>query len=275
MALVSGTKLGPYEVLSPLGAGGMGEVWRARDSKLEREVAIKVLSEAMTRDKERVARFEREAKLLASLNHPNIAAIYGFDDANGTRFLVMEYVEGDTLAQRLKSGAFAVEDALDVAKQIAEALEAAHEKGVIHRDLKPGNVMIRPDGTVKVLDFGLAKAMADDSSSPLMADSPTITANYTRPGVVLGTAAAPHRRPQGASVFGSVGRARRLGAQRIASLAPARVACPGPRRRASDRRVAARALLHARADLSCRRRPGRRDRGFCAGRDRRTRRGVS
>ena len=189
MALEKGVKLGLYVILSPIGAGGMGEVYLARDGRLDREVAIKVLPEAMTRDPERVARFEREAKLLASLNHPNIAAIHGFDDVDGSRFLVMEYVEGETLAQRLKSGPFAVEDALDLAKQMAEALEAAHEKGVIHRDLKPDNVMIRPDGSVKVLDFGLAKAMAEESSASAPAESPTITANYTRPGVILGTAA--------------------------------------------------------------------------------------
>ncbi len=189
MTLSSGTKLGLYEILSPLGAGGMGEVYLANDSKLDRQVAIKVLPELMTRDKERVARFEREAKLLASLNHPNIAAIHGFDDANGIHFLIMEYIEGQTLAQRLKVGTFAVEEALDVAKQMAEALEAAHEKGIIHRDLKPANVIIREDGTVKVLDFGLAKAMSEESSSAIDANSPTITANFTRPGVVLGTAA--------------------------------------------------------------------------------------
>ncbi len=189
MTLKTGTQLGPYEILSPLGAGGMGEVYLATDSKLDRKVAIKVLPESMTRDKERVARFEREAKLLASLNHPNIAAIHGFDDSGGTRFLVMEYVEGKTLRSHLKTGPVAVEDALDIAKQIAEALEAAHEQGIIHRDLKPANVMIREDGTVKVLDFGLAKAMTNEPSGPASANSPTITANFTRPGVVLGTAA--------------------------------------------------------------------------------------
>jgi eukaryotic-like serine/threonine-protein kinase len=189
MALEAGKKLGSYEILSPLGAGGMGEVYLANDSKLDRNVAIKVLPELMTRDKERVARFEREAKLLASLNHPNIAAIHGFDDAEGTRFLVMEYVEGETLGNHLKHCPVAVEDALDIAKQIAEGLEAAHEQGVIHRDLKPANVMIREDRTVKVLDFGLAKAMIDEPSGGADANSPTITANYTRPGVVLGTAA--------------------------------------------------------------------------------------
>jgi len=168
----------------------MGEVYRAKDSRLDRDVAIKVLPESMARDKERVMRFEREAKLLATLNHPHIAAIHGFEECNGKKFLVLEYVEGESLSDRLKTGPLPVEEALEVGKQIAEALEAAHEKGVVHRDLKPGNVMVRPDGTVKVLDFGLARAMADDASGAVpMADSPTITANYTRPGVVLGTAA--------------------------------------------------------------------------------------
>ncbi len=171
----------------------MGEVYLAKDSKLDRQVAIKVLPETMTRDVERVARFQREAKLLASLNHPNIAAIYGFEeqrlDSGVMHFIVMEHVEGETLSQRLGGGPFPVEDALDIAKQMAEALEAAHDKGVIHRDLKPGNVMVRLDGTVKVLDFGLAKAMAEESTGPVPADSPTITMNYSRPGVILGTAA--------------------------------------------------------------------------------------
>ena len=189
MTLTAGTTLGLYEIAAPLGAGGMGEVYLATDTKLDRQVAIKVLPETMTRDNERVARFEREAKLLASLNHPNIAAVHGFDESDGTRFLVMEYVEGETLARRLESGPFDVEDALDIAMQMAAALEAAHEKGVIHRDLKPANVMIRADGSVKVLDFGLAKAMSEESSGLQQSDSPTITANFTRPGVVLGTAA--------------------------------------------------------------------------------------
>ncbi len=189
MTLRPKSTLGTYEIVSPLGAGGMGEVYLATDSKLDRKVAIKVLPELMTRDQERVARFEREAKLLASLNHPNIAAIHGFDDSDGTRFLVMEYVEGETLGNHLKKGPVAVENALDMAKQMAEALEAAHEQGVIHRDLKPANVMIREDGTVKVLDFGLAKAMTGEPSGNADANSPTITASYTRPGVVLGTAA--------------------------------------------------------------------------------------
>jgi len=189
MAMEAGTKLGPYEILSPLGAGGMGEVYLAQDTKLGREVAIKVLPASMTQDAERVARFEREARLLAALNHPNIAAVYGFDDVDGTRFLVMEYVTGATLAAHLKNGPVAVEDALDIARQIAEALEAAHTQGIIHRDLKPANVMIRADGTCKVLDFGLAKALDDEPSSVSSTESPTITADYTRPGVILGTAA--------------------------------------------------------------------------------------
>ncbi len=190
MPLSPDTRLGPYVIAAPVGAGGMGEVYRARDTRLDRDVAIKVLPEQMARDKERILRFEREAKLLASLNHPHIAHIHGFEESDGKKFLVLEYVEGETLSQRLKRGPLPIEEALEVGKQIAEALEAAHEKGVVHRDLKPGNVMVRPDGTVKVLDFGLARAMADDASGAVtVGDSPTITANYTRPGVVLGTAA--------------------------------------------------------------------------------------
>jgi len=190
MTLPTGAKLGPYDVLHPLGAGGMGEVYRARDTRLDRDVAIKVLPEALARDKERILRFEREAKLLATLNHPHIAAIHGFEEFDGKKVLVLEYVEGETLSQRIKRGPLPVEEALEFGKQVAEALEAAHEKGVIHRDLKPGNVIVRPDGTAKVLDFGLARAMADEASGAFSAaDSPTITAHYTRPGVVLGTAA--------------------------------------------------------------------------------------
>jgi serine/threonine-protein kinase len=187
--LEEGTRLSHYEIISRIGAGGMGEVYLANDSKLDRKVAIKILPETVTRDMERVARFEREAKLLASLNHPNIAAIHGFDESEGKRFLVMEYVEGETLGSHLDKGPVAVEDALDMAKKIAEALEAAHGQGIIHRDLKPANVMIRQDGAVKVLDFGLAKAITEETSGSEQANSPTITANYTRPGVVLGTAA--------------------------------------------------------------------------------------
>ncbi len=191
MTLTAGTRLGQYGILSPIGKGGVGEVFRARDTKPDREVAIKVLPAMLARQPERVARFRREAKLLAALNHPNIAAIYGFEEVDDQRFLVLELVEGATLSARLKSGPLPVEEALDVGKQIAEALEAAHERGIIHRDLKPANVVIREDGTVKVLDFGLAKALAenDPDAESHSDDSPTITHNFSRPGVILGTAA--------------------------------------------------------------------------------------
>ena len=187
--MTPGTQLGSYEILSPLGKGGMGEVWRALDSKLGREVAIKTLPEEFAKDEERLARFEREAKLLASLNHPNIAAIYGLEEDNGTRFLVLELVEGDTLADRLKRGAIPVEESLKLALQIAEALEAAHGKGVIHRDLKPANIKVTPDGKVKVLDFGLAKAFAGDGSGANLSQSPTLSMAATQQGTILGTAA--------------------------------------------------------------------------------------
>ena len=166
----------------------MGEVWRARDTKLGREVAIKTLPEEFARDLDRLARFEREARLLASLNHPNIAAIYGLEESNGTRFLVLELVEGDTLADRLRHGAIPVEESLKLALQIAEALDAAHEKGVIHRDLKPANIKVTPDGKVKVLDFGLAKAFAGDADVDL-SQSPTLSMQATQQGIILGTAA--------------------------------------------------------------------------------------
>ncbi|HKQ50620.1 MAG TPA: protein kinase [Phycisphaerae bacterium] len=194
MSFSTGAKLGPYEIVAPLGAGGMGEVWRAKDTRLDRDVAIKVLPEAMAGDKERLLRFEREARLLASLSHPNIAAIHGFEHLDGRHLLIMEFVDGPTLAQRLTSGPLPVDEGLDVGVKIAEALEAAHEKGVIHRDLKPANIKITPEGKVKVLDFGLAKALAEESGGSSVADSPTITANYTRPGVVLGT--APYMSPE-------------------------------------------------------------------------------
>ena len=191
MSLEVGKQLGIYTVVGPLGAGGMGEVYRATDTKLDREVALKVLPDAMARDPERVARFEREAKLLASLNHPQIAAIYGFEQAEGKRFLVLELVEGATLAERIAAGRLMVEESLDIARQIAEALEAAHDNGIIHRDLKPANVKITPEGQVKVLDFGLAKALAEEDPDTEMSPgtSPTITQHYTKPGVILGTAA--------------------------------------------------------------------------------------
>jgi Tol biopolymer transport system component len=191
MTLLLGTKLGPYEILAPLGAGGMGEVYRARDTRLGREVAIKVLPEAFARDSERVARFEREAKLLASLHHPNVGSIFGLEEVAGHRYLVLEFVEGETLSARLSRGALPVDEALAVCAQIAAAVEAAHEEGVIHRDLKPGNVMLKPDGMVKVLDFGLAKASAADGSSSdaNLSASPTMTYAATGAGVILGTAA--------------------------------------------------------------------------------------
>jgi Tol biopolymer transport system component len=190
MSLTAGTRLGPYEVVSAIGAGGMGEVYRARDTKLNRDVALKVLPDLLASDPERLARFRREAQVLASLNHPNIAHLYGFEDAGATHALVMELVEGPTLADRISQGPMALADVLPIARQIADALEAAHEQGIVHRDLKPANVKVRDDGTVKVLDFGLAKAL--DPSSPSSADamhSPTMTARATQMGVILGTAA--------------------------------------------------------------------------------------
>lgn len=167
----------------------MGEVYRAKDQRLGRDVAIKVLPEEFARDADRVARFQREAKLLASLNHPNIAAIHGLEESDGTHFLVLELIEGDTLADRLKHGAIPVEQSPKLALQIAEALEAAHERGVIHRDLKPANIKVTPDGKVKVLDFGLAKAFAGDQDDINLSNSPTLSAAATQQGVILGTAA--------------------------------------------------------------------------------------
>ncbi|HEV2616598.1 MAG TPA: protein kinase, partial [Candidatus Acidoferrales bacterium] len=187
--LSAGSKLGPYEVLGPAGAGGMGEVYRARDTRLGRDVAVKVLPEAFARDAERMARLRREAQVLASLNHPNIAAIYGFEDSGATHALVMELVEGPTLSAHIKQGAIPVEEVLPIAKQICEGVEYAHERGIIHRDLKPSNVKVTPDGHVKVLDFGLAKAIEGDSSATNIENSPTLSAMATRAGIILGTAA--------------------------------------------------------------------------------------
>ena len=191
MALASGTRLGPYEITAQIGEGGMGEVYRATDTTLNRQVAVKVLPESLASDAERIARFEREAKTLASLNHTNIAQIYGFEKSSGVHALVMELVEGPTLADRIAQGAIPVDEALPIAKQIAEALEAAHEQGIIHRDLKPANVKLRPDGVVKVLDFGLAKALEPAGAmSPGMSQAPTITTPaMTQAGMILGTAA--------------------------------------------------------------------------------------
>ena len=192
MILAPGSRIGAYEIAAKLGEGGMGEVWRAKDTKLGREVAIKVLPQAFTQDAERLARFEREARVLASLNHPNVGAIYGFEEQDGTCALVMELVDGPTIAERLSSGSLPLDEALAVFRQIAEALDAAHAQGVIHRDLKPHNVKLRADGTVKVLDFGLAKAgdpiVASRSSDPTF--SPTLTTPAaTAAGMILGTAA--------------------------------------------------------------------------------------
>src|SRR5262249_46678457 len=159
-----GTKLAHYEITGHLGSGGMGDVYQAIDSKLGRSVAIKFLTEAFSHDTERVARFQREARVLASLNHPNIAAIHGVEEIDTHHFLVMELVPGETLADRIKRGAIPIEEALPIAKQIAEAFEAAHEKGIVHRDLKPANIKITPDGNVKVLDFGLAKILERDAA---------------------------------------------------------------------------------------------------------------
>ena len=181
-------KLGAYEVLELIGAGGMGEVYRARDTKLGREVAIKVLPEALSQDKERLARFEREAKLLASLNHPGIATLYGLEEDAGKPFLVMELVEGETLAEQIARGPISVDEALPLFIQIAEGLEAAHEKGIIHRDLKPANIKITPDNNVKILDFGLAKAfLPEDDVSAETSQSPTLTRG-TALGAIMGTA---------------------------------------------------------------------------------------
>ena len=191
MLLQPGTKLGPYEISAQIGEGGMGEVYQATDTNLDRQVAIKVLPDAVAQDPERLARFDREAKTLAALNHPGIAAIYGVEKQDGQTALVMELVEGPTLADRIAQGAIPVDEALPISKQIAEALEAAHEQGIIHRDLKPANIKLRPDGTVKVLDFGLAKAMEQPgASSPSVSQSPTITTPaMTQMGMILGTAA--------------------------------------------------------------------------------------
>jgi eukaryotic-like serine/threonine-protein kinase len=186
LPLSAGTRLGPYEILSPLGAGGMGEVYRARDSQLEREVAIKVLSDALVRQPENLARFAREARALAAVNHPNIAAIYGLDEKDGMRFLVLELIEGEPLDLRLARGPLPVAEALDLADQIADALAAAHEKGIVHRDLKPSNVRLTPSGRAKVLDFGLAKNVEDEAVSSVSTTAPTAR---TAEGAIVGSPA--------------------------------------------------------------------------------------
>jgi len=191
MSLTAGTRFGSYEVTGPIGAGGMGEVYRARDTRLNRDVAVKVLPALFLHDEERLARFKREAQVLASLNHPNIASIYGFEDtAAGAHALIMEFVDGEDLSRVIARAPLPIDDALAIARQIADALEAAHEQGVIHRDLKPANIKVRANGGIKVLDFGLAKALSPQGSSATDAlNSPTMSARATEMGVILGTAA--------------------------------------------------------------------------------------
>ncbi|MDH3786740.1 MAG: serine/threonine protein kinase, partial [Acidobacteriota bacterium] len=187
-----GSSLLHYRLVDKIGEGGMGQVWKATDPDLGRDVAIKLLPEAFAADAERLARFEREARLLATLDHPNIASIYGLHDAEGARFLAMELVVGEDLSQRLARGPLPMDDALETAAQICQALEAANDAGVVHRDLKPANVMLTADGKVKVLDFGLAKALIGDpasGSSASMSMSPTMTSAGTQAGMILGTAA--------------------------------------------------------------------------------------
>ena len=188
MSLSAGTTIGSYHVTAKIGQGGMGQVWQATDTQIHRDVALKILPDAFAADPDRLARFKREAQILARLNHPNIAAIYGIEEAEGTRALVLELVEGPTLADRISKGPIPLDEALPIAKQIAEALEAAHEAGVIHRDLKPANIKVREDGTVKVLDFGLAKAL-DPTPEGDPSQSPTLTTAATQMGVIMGTAA--------------------------------------------------------------------------------------
>ena len=187
--ILTGRRFGVYEVQASIGAGGMGEVYRARDTTLGRDVAIKILPATFSSDPDRRARFDREARVLAALNHPHIAAIYGVEESGGIRGLVLELVEGDTLAERIAKGPLPIREALTIAQQIADALDAAHEKGIVHRDLKPANIKITADGIVKVLDFGLAKAADADGSNRDLTQSPTVSFGGTRDGVILGTAA--------------------------------------------------------------------------------------
>ena len=188
-----GKTLSHYRVVEKIGAGGMGEVYRATDTKLNRDVALKILPEQFAKDHDRMARFKREAQVLASLNHPNIAAIHGLEQEGDTQAIVMELVEGPTLAERIAAGPLPLKEALEIARQVAEALEAAHEKGIIHRDLKPANVKVTPEGTVKVLDFGLAKALEGERAEQDVANSPTLSVAATQAGVILGTILAARR----------------------------------------------------------------------------------
>src|SRR4051794_6044946 len=190
MSIAPGVRLGPYDVTAPLGAGGMGQVFRAHDSRLNRDVAIKVLPPEFATDPARMARFAREAQVLAALSHANIAAIYGLEESGGASALVMELVEGQTLAERIEASPIPLDEVLAIARQIGDALEAAHEKGIIHRDLKPANVKITPEGKVKVLDFGLAKAMDNDpiSGGGSQPNAQTLTLDSTRAGQIMGTA---------------------------------------------------------------------------------------
>ncbi len=189
MSLEPGTKLANYEILGLIGAGSMGEVYRAKDTKLGREVAIKVLLEELARDEERLARFEREARILAALNHPGIATLHGLEESAGTRYLVMELVEGETLRERFDRGPIPLDEAMALFEQIAEALDAAHEKNIVHRDLKPANAKITPEGHVKILDFGLAKDYEPRGTDIDLSDSPTLAKDDTREGTILGTPA--------------------------------------------------------------------------------------
>src|SRR5262245_17309457 len=186
MSLSAGSRVGPYEVIAPLGEGAMGVVFRARDTRLQRDVALKLLPEQFASEPDRLTRFQREAQVLASLNHNNIAQIYGLEQVNSSTCIVMELVEGETLEDRLKQGAFSYDETLDIARQLSDALAAAHERGVIHRDLKPANIKLTPNGTVKVLDFGLAKALAPKSSDIHLSVMPTM-AGGSMVGTIVGT----------------------------------------------------------------------------------------
>src|SRR5271167_2690198 len=189
MPLNVGDELGHYEVISLLGKGGMGEVWKARDTTLKRDVALKVLPATFLRDPERMARFQREAEVLASLDHTHIGHIHGIVDSEDSRGLVLALIEGPTLADRIKAGPIPVDEAVGIARQIVEALEYAHDRGVVHRDLKPANIKITLDGVVKVLDFGLAKVLEEEPPPSSLSNSPTLTFGHTSAGVILGTAA--------------------------------------------------------------------------------------